>query len=256
MTKLKNELSCSFASLSAHNGVREAKDDLESLGFLIIFMLTGKLPWKGIFQKKTFSKWQKVYFLKSQNLADLCAGCPIEIQRYLAYVRSLSNSQNPDYSYVKNMLKALMPGDKINNIGLVGRKRRTTLKKPILIEDLNSISSEKLKTKKLNRMTTDMPKNKEKMPPARSKSRKNIKLDESPSKEQKKFRVRSKTLKFAPKAEISSRDEKLVSDKTLSNLTLPEFKNKQFIINSRNEFLYESKLKDENKKKIDSCLII
>ena len=105
-------------------------------------------------------------------------------------------------------------------------------------------------------MTTDMPKNEEKMPPARSKSRKNIKLDESPSKEQKKFRVRSKTLKFAPKAEISSRDEKLVSDKTLSNLTLPEFKNKQFIINSRNEFLYESKLKDENKKKIDSCLII
>ena len=54
--KQKGEISCSFASISAHNGIRSARDDLESLGYMLVYMLTGKLPWKGQFPKKSFNK--------------------------------------------------------------------------------------------------------------------------------------------------------------------------------------------------------
>lgn len=144
----KNEISCSFASISAHNGIRKAKDDLESLGYLLVYTLIGKLPWKGQFPKKSFNKWQKVFIIKSsKTIKDLCEGCPAEFEEYLSYVKRLQNGQNPDYEYLKSLIVNIIPSTCINKFMWTShRKKKITKKKHHKLTKMQSEKPKMLKT--------------------------------------------------------------------------------------------------------------
>lgn len=95
-----------YASINSHSRLElSRRDDLESLGYLMVYFLKGKLPWQGIPANSKEEKYQKIGDMKSTyKLNILCEGVPTEIYNFLAHVRSLEFKQKPNYHYLRSLL--------------------------------------------------------------------------------------------------------------------------------------------------------
>jgi len=96
-----------YASIYTHLGIEQARrDDIESLGYILIYLCRGDLPWQGIRAKTKKEKYQKIMDKKiSTRLEDLCKGFPDEFISVIQYARSLQFDEKPDYSYLRLILK-------------------------------------------------------------------------------------------------------------------------------------------------------
>ena len=94
-----------YASVNALNGVTQSRrDDLESVGYVLLYFLKGKLPWQGIMIKNKEERYNKIREIKRDiDSAELCKDCPEEFQKYIDYVRKLEYEQDPDYDMLKNL---------------------------------------------------------------------------------------------------------------------------------------------------------
>lgn len=95
-----------YASINAHLGLEQGRrDDLESLGYVMLYLLKGKLPWQGI---KTENKKEKNELIMKKKMETsievLCEGAPIEFVRYMEYCKNLKFEEKPDYSYLEKLL--------------------------------------------------------------------------------------------------------------------------------------------------------
>jgi len=99
-----------FASINALRGVEQSRrDDLESIGYMIIYFMKGKLPWDKIRGKSTKEINRKTYIKKNIiHISDLCKDLPSQIFEYMKYVRHLMFSQTPDYNYLINLFKEIL----------------------------------------------------------------------------------------------------------------------------------------------------
>jgi len=70
-----------YASINAHLGIElSRRDDLESIGYMLVYLLTGSLPLQGIKDSKKKVKTEVVSNLKiSTSIETLCKDCPREI---------------------------------------------------------------------------------------------------------------------------------------------------------------------------------
>lgn len=106
---------CRYSSLAAHKG-REIgrKDDLENLGYVLIYLLKGKLPW----QRFVFSaeeKYTKVGALKEEtSIGTLCHELPEEFHQYFEYLKKLDYYEKPDYKYLRSLFYNLASAEKLN----------------------------------------------------------------------------------------------------------------------------------------------
>ena len=94
-----------YASIRNHNGIEQSRrDDLESLGYMLIYFAKGSLPWQGV-QAKTKQQRNKLIFKKkrSTSLETLCKDLPNELYLYLKYCRLLRFREIPDYNYLKQL---------------------------------------------------------------------------------------------------------------------------------------------------------
>jgi hypothetical protein len=84
------------------------RDDLESLGYLLVFLFKRRLPWTNADGKQGIVRARKVVTLKS-----LCQGCPMELQKYFDLVLGWKNA-TPPYNELKELLQGLtgMPSGK------------------------------------------------------------------------------------------------------------------------------------------------
>jgi len=103
-----------YASLNVHEGITYSRrDDLESLGYVLIYLLTDHLPWQGIKAKDKTTKYEKIYICKKgYNSRCLCEDLPPEFEAYIEYTRSLGFTEKPNYDYLKNLfinLRRLFP---------------------------------------------------------------------------------------------------------------------------------------------------
>ena len=96
-----------YASLNTHMGISQSRrDDLESLGYVLMYFLRGSLPWQGLRANTKEEKYAKILQKKrTTTIESLCRGFPLEFQLYFNYVRSLQFDERPDYSYVRKIFR-------------------------------------------------------------------------------------------------------------------------------------------------------
>lgn len=112
-----------FASLNALKGIGKSifnseqsrRDDLESLCYMLIYFLTGSLPWDDLKIKEDAKKIKRITELKAtMPISEICKDTPVEISTFLTYTRNLDFEKEPDYSYLTTLLKDLAQKNKIS----------------------------------------------------------------------------------------------------------------------------------------------
>ncbi|XP_048440413.1 casein kinase 1-like protein 10 isoform X1 [Pyrus x bretschneideri] len=131
-----------YASVNTHLGVEQSRrDDLESLGYVLMYFLRGRLhscpislnhqypvficflnftyltwlydyffslPWQGLKAGTKKQKYDKISEKKMLTPIEvLCKSYPSEFTSYFHYCRSLRFEDKPDYSYLKRLFRDL-----------------------------------------------------------------------------------------------------------------------------------------------------
>ncbi|CAM4747541.1 unnamed protein product [Rotaria magnacalcarata] len=98
-----------YASINTHLGIEQSRrDDMESLGYVLMYFNRGSLPWQGLKAATKRQKYERISEKKmSTPIEELCKGFPAEFTTYLSYCRSLRFDDKPDYSYLRQLFRNL-----------------------------------------------------------------------------------------------------------------------------------------------------
>jgi len=98
-----------YASVNTHLGIEQSRrDDLEAIGYVLMYFNRGSLPWQGLKANGKKEKYEKIMEKKMSTPVEvLCKHFPTEFVTYLNYCRSLRFEDRPDYAYLRRLLKDL-----------------------------------------------------------------------------------------------------------------------------------------------------
>ena len=99
-----------FASINALKGCEQSRrDDLESIGYLMLYFLRGSLPWQGLKFAGKENCYKKICQRKLTTSPEaLCYRFPSEFKDYINYTKGLRFDEEPDYEYLRNLLKSVL----------------------------------------------------------------------------------------------------------------------------------------------------
>ena len=98
-----------YASINAHLGIEQSRrDDMESLGYVLMYFNRGNLPWQGLNALTKKQKHERIAEKKMSTPVEvLCKGFPEEFAMYLNYCRGLRFDEAPDYMYLRQLFRIL-----------------------------------------------------------------------------------------------------------------------------------------------------
>ena len=101
-----------FASLFNHHGMElSRRDDLVSLGYILIFLLNGELPWCKKGEEKNEDDFPNLNTAIAKNTFRRNlrehTELPMEFLDYMEYCQGLPFTETPDYLYLKGLFKNL-----------------------------------------------------------------------------------------------------------------------------------------------------
>ena len=104
-----------YASVNTLRGIEQSqRDDLESVGYVLIYLLKGQLPWQGIKAKSKIQKIKNILVNKIETCStDLCSDLPEEFEKYIDYCKDLEINEIPDYSMLKNLFLEILQKEKM-----------------------------------------------------------------------------------------------------------------------------------------------
>ncbi|XP_024382400.1 uncharacterized protein [Physcomitrium patens] len=96
-----------YASIGNHLGLEQSrKDDLESLGYVFVYLLKGSLPWENIKAETREEKHERIMKMKIAMCAEMiCEGLPSQFGKFLQVTRALPFQAEPDYEGYKKMFQ-------------------------------------------------------------------------------------------------------------------------------------------------------
>lgn len=106
-----------YASINTHKGYPPSKrDDLESLGYLLLELYTGDLPWTAkkpvivdqLFNQSTKKSLDQIVgeVKQSYHVDTLCEGLPDSFRMYMRTVRALQPEETPPYEQLLKYLNS------------------------------------------------------------------------------------------------------------------------------------------------------
>ena len=102
-----------YASIHALDGYTQSRrDDLEAVGYVLLYFLRGKLPWQGLHVKNKEDRYHKIMEIKKETSpAKLCKNFPSGFEKYVSYTRKLEYEENPEYNYLKKLFNNILKED-------------------------------------------------------------------------------------------------------------------------------------------------
>jgi len=109
-----------YASVNTHLGIEQSRrDDLEAIGYVLVYFSRGHLPWQGFQAETKEEKYRKIMESKRNTSVEaLCQGQPAVFASYLNYCRSLRFEDRPDYAYLRRLFKDMFMREGFVNDGL------------------------------------------------------------------------------------------------------------------------------------------
>jgi len=106
-----------YMSLNVHEGIAPSRrDDLESIGYTLLYLIYGNLPWmdvtihsqdsKDILDRSKYIEREIYKIKKETNLWEL-KNVPGELIIFINYCRNLSFNEKPNYSYLRMLFANL-----------------------------------------------------------------------------------------------------------------------------------------------------
>lgn len=98
-----------YSSINSMLGFKQSwRDDLESIGYIMVYFLKGELPWLNILAKDKEELYKSVLKMKLEAPVDmLTKGLPEEFKDFLNLVRSMKFETEPDYLKIKRNFQKL-----------------------------------------------------------------------------------------------------------------------------------------------------
>lgn len=99
-----------YVSIHTHKGIEQSRrDDLEALGYTMLYLLNGELPWGNLKSKTNEEKKEKILEKKMQFKEGLQTDDLFdELKGYFEYVYSLSFTEKPNYYFLKGLMGKLL----------------------------------------------------------------------------------------------------------------------------------------------------
>ena len=94
------------------------RDDLESLGYMLIYLARNYLPWMYInFSKIDIdTKLRDICNMKcSITPEELCKGLPEDFVSYIKYCKNLEFEQEPNYNYLRSLFTSILTRNNLKN---------------------------------------------------------------------------------------------------------------------------------------------
>ena len=140
-----------YASLNTHIGYEQSRrDDLETIGHVLLYLLIGKLPWQGLPGRNKEEKYANIKKKKKEvSVEELCKDQPKAFMEFMKYCKNLSFTQEPDYKYIIDLFTTCM---KENNIDpktpdFLWNKNRLALEKEAMKAQMIKVLNKKQATK-------------------------------------------------------------------------------------------------------------
>lgn len=98
-----------YASVNTHKGIEQSRrDDLEALGYVLMYFIRGSLPWQGMRAVNKRQKYEKIREKKLNTpVEELCLGHPSEFADYINICRSYKFDETPDYNALRRLFQEL-----------------------------------------------------------------------------------------------------------------------------------------------------
>ena len=145
----KTSGSIRYMSINTCKGyVQSRRDDLESLGYMLIYLIKQSLPWLSLekLNMNKVDKNKKIMSLKKYTSPEqICYGLPKGFFDYVKYCRKLSFEEDPNYNYLRHLfLDIIKSNEKLTDYRFINFMRFSWIKNNSKIGKIETFSNNNL----------------------------------------------------------------------------------------------------------------